>query len=328
MKKTALILFLSLVLAIGLSAPSFAAKKICKLGHVNSPASIFQFGALAFKEAVEKELPDWTVEVYPAGQLGGSLAMIQGMTLGTVDIYTEFINILADMVPEYQVFAVHYKFDSVDEYEKFMNSDTFAKLNEKMIKTNGITNIGNMRAGSVYNQFSNKALHTVADAKGLINRVAQMAPLVRCWQAYGAKPTSMDWGEIYTSLQTGVIDSIDNPILDMYDEKFYEAVKYVNMTKNLYNMISYNTSMAFWSQLTDKEKEVFKKATQVASQKGAAEVEKRLGGVIAELKNRGIEFIETDTSGFKKAVQDNIDEILGGNRDAIDVYWKIIKKQY
>jgi TRAP-type C4-dicarboxylate transport system substrate-binding protein len=114
----------------------------------------------------------------------------------------------------------------------------------------------------------------------------------------------------------------------MYDEKFYEAVNYVNMTKNLYNMISYNTSMAFWSRLTDKEKEVFKKATQVASQKGAAEVEKRLGGVIAELKNRGIEFIETDTSGFKKAVQDNIDEILGGNRDAIDVYWKIIKKQY
>ena len=171
-------------------------------------------------------------------------------------------------------------------------------------------------------------MRTVADAKGVINRVAQMAPLVRCWQAYGAKPTSMDWGKIYSSLQTGVITAIDNPILDMYDEKFYEAIKYFNMTKNIYNMISYNTSMAFWSQLTDKEKEVFKKATEVASQKGAAEVEKRLGGVIAELKKRGIEFIETDTSGFKKAVQDNIEEILDGNKEAIEVYWKIMKKQY
>ena len=328
MKKTALVLFLSLVLVIGLSVPSFAGKKICKLGHVNSPASIFQFGALAFKEAVEKELPDWTIEVYPAGQLGGTLALIQGMTLGTVDIYTEFIGTLADLVPEYQVFAVHYKFDSMDEYEKFMNSAIFAKMNEKMMKRNGITNIGNMRAGSVYNQFSNKAMHTVADAKGVINRVAQMAPLVRCWKSYGAKPTSMDWGEIYTSLQTGVITAIDNPILDMYDEKFYETIKYVNMTNNLYNMISYNTSMAFWSRLTDKEKEVFKRATKVASEKGAAEVEKRLGGVIAELKKRGIKFIDTDTSGFKKAVQDNIENILGGNKDAIDVYWKIMKKQY
>jgi TRAP-type C4-dicarboxylate transport system substrate-binding protein len=328
MKKTLLIICLSVVLAIGFAGPSVAGKKICKLGHVNSPASIFQFGALAFKEAVEKELPDWEVEVYPAGQLGGTLAMIQGLTLGTVDIYTEFISTFADLVPEYQVFAVHYKFDSVDEYEKFMNSETFAKMNEKMIKKNGITNIGNMRAGSVYNHFSRKPMRTVADAKGLINRVAQMSPLVGSWKAYGAKPTSMDWGEIYTSLQTGVLDSVDNPILDMYDEKFYEPIKYVNMTNNLYNMISYNTSMAFWDRLSDKEKEVFKNATKVASQKGAAEVERRLGGVIKELKNRGIEFIETDTSGFKKAIQDNIETILKGNKDAIAVYQKIMKKEY
>ncbi len=328
MKKTLLIVCLSLVLAISFAGPSFAGKKVCKLGHVNSPASIFQFGALAFKEAVEKELPDWEVEVYPAGQLGGTLAMIQGMTLGTVDIYTEFISVLADLVPEYKVFAVHYKFDSVDEYEKFMDSETFAKMNEKMIKRNGITNIGNMRAGSVYNHFSNKPMRSVADAKGIINRVAQMAPLVGCWKSYGAKPTSMDWGEIYTSLQTGVLDSVDNPILDMYDEKFYEPIKYVNMTNNLYNMISYNTSMAFWSRLSDKEKAVFKKATKVASEKGAVEVEKRLGGVIAELKKSGKEFIETDTSGFKKAVAENIDTILKGDKDAIAVYKKIMAKEY
>jgi len=328
MKKTALIVLLSLVLAIGLTPPTFAGKKICKLGHVNSPASIFQYGALAFKEAVEKELPDWTVEVYPAGQLGGTLALIQGMTLGTVDIYTEFISVLADLVPEYKVFAVHYKFDSVDEYEIFMNSATFAKMNEKMIKKNGITNIGNMRAGSVYNHFSRKPLYTVADAKGLVNRVAQMAPLVGCWKSYGAKPTSMDWGEVYTSLQTGVIDSIDNPILDMYDEKFHEAIKYVNMTNNLVNMISYNTSMAFWSKLNEKEKDAFRRAVRIASIKGRMEVERRLNGVIETLKKKGIKFIQTDTSGFKKAVQDNIETILEGNRDAIDVYWKIIKKQY
>ena len=325
MKKTLFILLLTAVVAIGFAAPTFAAdKKICKLGHVNSPASIFQYGALAFKEAVEKELPDWTVEIYPAGQLGGSLAMIQGMTLGTVDIYSEFINILADMVPEYNVFAVHYTFGSLDEYELFLNSATFAKMNEKMIKMNGITNIGNVSAGSIYNTFSNKPLRTVADAEGLVGRVAQMAPLVASWQAYGAKPTSMDWGEIYTSLQTGVITSIDNPILDMYDEKFYEAIKYCNMTNNLYNMISYNTSMIFWNKLSDHEKDVFRRATRTASIKSGQEVDRRLGKVIEELKGRGIEIVETDTSGFSAAIEANIENILKGNDDAIAVY-KTIK---
>ncbi|MDA3788033.1 MAG: TRAP transporter substrate-binding protein [Desulfobacula sp.] len=329
MKKVLSILIVGLVLMAISSSPVFAGeKKICKLGHVNSPASIFQFGALAFKEAVEKELPDWTIEVYPAGGLGGTLAMIQGMTLGTVDIYTEFISVLADLVPEYKVFAVHYKFDSVGEYELFMNSATFASMNEKMIKKNGITNIGNMSAGSIYNHFSNKAMYTISDAKGVINRVAQMAPLVQCWKAYGAKPTSMDWGEIYTSLQTGVITSIDNPILDMFDEKFHEAVKYVNMTNNLYNMISYNTSMAFWKTLNDKEKDVFRRAVRVASIKGQMEVERRLAGVKAELKSKNIKTIQTDVSGFKKAVQDNINTILANDKDAIAVYKKIMAKDY
>jgi TRAP-type C4-dicarboxylate transport system substrate-binding protein len=328
MKRVALVSLLVVALLFGLSAPTLAAKKICKLGHVNSPASIFQYGALAFKEAVEKELPDWTIEVYPAGQLGGSLAMIQGMTLGTVDIYTEFINIIADLLPEYKVFAVHYKFDSFGEYEIFMNSATFAKMNEKMAAKNGITNIGNMAAGSVYNHFSNKPFYTVEDAKGVVNRVAQMAPLVKCWQAYGAKPTSMDWGEVYTSLQTGVITAIDNPILDMYDEKFHEAIKYVNMTNNLYNMISYNTSVMFWNKLNEKEKDAFRRAVRIASIKSQAEVDRRLGKVIKELKSKGIEFIETDTSGFKKAVQDNIETILEGNQDAIAIYKKIVAKDY
>ena len=316
------------VMALSVSPVFAGKKKICKLGHVNSPASIFQFGAEVFKAEVEKQLPDWTIELYPAGQLGGSLAMIQGLTLGTVDIYTEFISVWADMVPEYKVFAVHYKFDSVDEYEKFMNSETFATMNEKMIKINNTTNIGNMRAGSVYNHLSNKPLYTVEDAKGLVGRVAQMAPLVRCWQAYGAKPTSMDWGEIYTSLQTGVITAIDNPILDMYDEKFHEAVKYLNMTNNIYNMISYQTSTVFWDGLSAKEKEVFQNAVKIASQKGAVEVDRRLGKVVDELKTRGIKIIDTDTSGFKKAVQANIDTILDGDKDAIAVYKKIMAKDY
>jgi TRAP-type C4-dicarboxylate transport system substrate-binding protein len=138
----------------------------------------------------------------------------------------------------------------------------------------------------------------------------------------------MDWGEIYTSLQTGVINAIDNPILDMYDEKFHEAIKYVNNLNNLYNMISYQTSMAFWKKLSDKEKDVFRRAVRVASIKGAVEVEKRLDGVVADLKGRGIKFIDTDTSGFKKAIKANINTILDGNKDTIAIYNKILNKDF
>jgi TRAP-type C4-dicarboxylate transport system substrate-binding protein len=100
------------------------------------------------------------------------------------------------------------------------------------------------------------------------------------------------------------------------------------MTNNIYNMISYQTSTLFWDGLSAKEKEVFKAAVKVASQEGAKEVDRRLGKVIDELKSRGIEIIDTDTSGFKAAVQANIETILDGDKDAIAVYKKIMAKDY
>lgn len=328
MRKAARILIVSMVFTALSLSPVFAAKKICKLAHVNSPASIFQFGALAFKKAVESELPDWTIEVYPAGQLGGTLALIQALQLGTADIYTEFDSCFADVIPENKAFAVHFKFDSVDEYEMFMNSATFAKMNEKMAKEAGIINIGSVDGGSVYNIFSKKKIQGIEDVKGLVNRTAQMAPLVGCWKSYGAAPTSMDWGEIYTSLATGVIDAVPNPILDMYDEKFHEGVKYLVMTNHLVNMISYETSTLFWKKLSEKEKEVFKRAIRVASLKSKAEVEKRMDKVLAELKAKGIEVVEADTEPFKKVVQNNIDTILKGNQAPIEIYKKIMAHDY
>ena len=121
---------------------------------------------------------------------------------------------------------------------------------------------------------------------------------------------------------------IDNPLLDMYDEKFHEAIKYVNMTNNLVNMIDYQTSYAFWQKLSDEEKAVFKKAIEEASVITRKEVDKRLEAVKKELQEKGIEFIQTDTSGFRQAIKDNIDTILEGNQDAIKMYHTIVNKEY
>ena len=73
---------------------------------------------------------------------------------------------------------------------------------------------------------------------------------------------------------------------------------------------------------------MFKAAVKVASKKGAEEVDRRLGKVIDELKAKGIQIIDTDTSGFKAAVQANIETILDGDKDAIAVYKKIMARDY
>jgi TRAP-type C4-dicarboxylate transport system substrate-binding protein len=100
------------------------------------------------------------------------------------------------------------------------------------------------------------------------------------------------------------------------------------MTGNLVNMIDYQTSYAFWQKLNEKEKDVFKRAIRSASIKTKMEVDRRLDAVKKELEGKGIKFIDTDTSGFKKAIVDNIDTILEGNKDAIKTYQIIVSGEY
>ena len=323
MKRTALILFLSFVLLMGLSASSYAGKKVCKLGHVNSPASLFQYQALEFKKAVEAELPDMTVEVYPAGQLGGTLALMQGLELNTVQIYPEFAYIWEGYVPEFKVLAVHYVWKDVEGFERFCKSALFDDINDKLAKKAGVRIIGNVDAGGTFQFLSRKPIHKMSDVKGIKNRCAQMAPLLGSWRSYGAKPTPLDWGEIYTSLATGVIDGIDNPVIDMYDEKFQEVTKYLNYTNNLQVLIAYNTSNAFWKSLTPHEQTVFRMAIEIANHKTKAEVKRRFSKVLEVMNKKGIKIINTDTTEFQKAIQNNIEKILEGNKDAIALYKKI-----
>jgi len=322
MKKVFLDIVLAVSLIFSLSIPSFAAK-VCKLGHVNSPGSIFHYQAMEFKKAVEAELPDMTVEVYPAGQIGGTLALMQGLQMNSVQIYTEFPYIWEGNVPEFKVLAAHFVFKSMDGYLNFMKSDLFEKeMNEKLAKQ-GVRIIGNVDSMGTFNFLSKKPIHTMADVKGIKNRCAQMAPLLASWRSYGAKPTPLGWGEIYTSLATGVIDGLDNPTLDMYDEKFHEVCKYLNMTGNLYSAIAYNTSETFWKSLNDHEKSVFKKAIETADLKTKEKLVKTYADAMADMKAHGITVIETDVSDFRKAVAESINSILEGNKDAISMYKKI-----
>ena len=312
---------------VGFSVPSFAGKKICKLAHVSSTSSVMHEISMTFKREVEKAALNVEVQVYPAGQLGGTVAMMQGLQLDTVQIYPEFTFIWEGIVPEFKVWAVHYKFDSSAEAEKFARSPLHKQMVDKLVKKANVRIIGNVDAGA-FTFLSTKAIRSIQDVKGLRNRVAQMAPLMESWRAYGAKPTPLDWGEVYISMATGVIDGLDNPMLDMYAEKFHEVSKYLNYTNNLFNVFSFNTSENFWKKLTDSEKSAFKNAIVIANEAGKIWVDKQWGLIEKEMKSKGVEFVQTNLAGFPESIQKNISTILGNDKQAIEVYKKIMARDY
>ena len=152
-----------------------------------------------------------------------------------------------------------------------------------------------------------------------------MSIFVNCWSAYGAKPTPLSFGEVYTALATGVVEGVDNPMLDMYDEKFYEVTKYLNLFSHLNTLIAYNTSETFWKSLSENEKSVFRKAVEIANMETQKVVKGKFDEAMETMKKKGVKIIQVDTTDFKTAINNNIEKILGGNKDAIAVYKTLAK---
>ena len=324
MKK---IWILTLCLVLAWAPGLWAGKTRVKLAHISSTNSVTHAISMAFKSEIETRLPGFEVEIYPAGQLGGTVALRQALQLNMVHIYPEFPFIWEGVVPEFKVWAVHYKFKDRDECMAFAQSPLHGQMIEKLVARAGVRLIGHADAGT-FSFLANRPVHTMADLKGMKNRVAQMAPLMECWRAYGASPTPLDWGEVYTGLATGVIQGLDNPTADMVAEKFHEVSSYLNRTRNLYNVFSFNTSEAFWKGLSDEEKQVFQAAVRAADQAGRQWVESRKSAMEQAMKDQGVTFIDTDLTGFAQAVRDNIDTILDGNRGAVRIYEKIMARDY
>ena len=122
-----------------------------------------------------------------------------------------------------------------------------------------------------------------------------------------------------------MVEGVDNPMLDMYDEKFYEVTKYLNLFNHLHTIIAYNTSDTFWKSLNAHEQSVFRMAIKIANLKAKAIVKNKVDEAIENMKSKGVEIIETDTAEFRTAISSNIEKILSGNNDAINVYKMITK---
>lgn len=323
MKKYATILsilVLTISLIIGLPTGVQAKAKVLKFGHVNAPSSHYQFACLEFKKILEKKSNGaLKVEVYPAEQLGTGQEHIQGLVLGTIACNPEIDVLLANVAPLYNVWGVFYLFDSMDNVKKFKAGPLQEQMNKQAI-SKGIRQIGYYDCNHIFNMFSKKPVAKLADLKGLKNRTIPVPSLIAGWKALGSSVVGLSFSEVYTSLATNLIQAVDNPIADMYHEKFHEVTDYLCMTQDLINVVSWNFSEKVWQDLTPQEQKwVVETANEVQpAVKKWADKDKQLA--MDAIKKKGMKVINTDLTGFADRISSNIDEILGGDKEVIKLY--------
>jgi len=174
------------------------------------------------------------VEVYPFGTLGATGDINELAQMGVVEFVFSDYAWISSFVPQAQVLALNYLFptEKVPEVLDWMiRNGEFMPLMEKAFRKNGLVPLSIMFEGWQW-MTSKKPVNSLADVQGLKLRLMSSKLLVEDYKAFGAAPTPMSYGEVYSGLQMGLIDAQVNPLFAIYSMKFYEVQNYVTQLKS------------------------------------------------------------------------------------------------
>lgn len=280
----------------GASAGSGKTVKL-RLGHIAGESDAWNKGALKFAELVkEKSGGTVEIEVYPSSTLGNDRDLIEGMQLGSVD-FALVAGVLSNFYQPYSILELPYLFRDKEHLEKVLYGDVGKKLQDELLANAQIRGLQFWLRGP-RELTANRKIEKVEDLKGLKIRVPEIPASIAAWKAMGASPTPMAFGEVYSSLQTGVIDAQENPFALISSNKLQEVQKYLMLTDHVFGYVQLTMSDITYQKLTKEQQQAVEEAAKEATAFENDLVAKDEVALLEKLKKDGMEVVELDTAPF------------------------------
>ncbi|MBT2689148.1 TRAP transporter substrate-binding protein [Bacillus sp. ISL-47] len=215
--------------------------------------------SLKFKELVEAESDDLTVEVYHSGQIADDRSAIEMLQFGTLDITIPSTSPLVNFIPEFGVFDLPFTVPNEEVADKVLDGAFGDKMLE-MVDQQGLVGLAWWENG--FRNLTNdvKPVAKMEDVKGLKIRTMENEIHLDAWKALGANPTPMAFTELFTALQQGTIDGQENPYPTILLSKYPEVQKHVSNTNHVYTPFIFLFSKKIWEELSAEQQEVVSKA--------------------------------------------------------------------
>ncbi|MFA6266745.1 MAG: TRAP transporter substrate-binding protein [Pseudolabrys sp.] len=310
---------LTALAALALTASAASAQTEIKFGHVGAPGSLFAQSADLFAAKANAQLGDKAkVVVYGSSQLGGDSELLKKLKLGTVDLAL-VSTVMTSVAPEFGVFEMPYLVQNREHAARIAKEVTHPILGPVALKA-GYRILGVWENG--YREITNNKRPIVkpADLQGVKLRVPGGVWRVKMFQAYGASPSPMELKEVFVALQTGVMDGQENPLTQIYSQKFQEVQKYLSLTGHVYTP-AYLTGGASWARLSPEVQKVLTD-TAVAVEPEILKLAAKLDGeLIDKMKASGIQVNQADKPAFvaaSKAIYDEFAKEVPTGKQLID----------
>ncbi|MFZ0845969.1 MAG: TRAP transporter substrate-binding protein [Pseudolabrys sp.] len=257
-----------------------------------------------------------SIDQFPGAQLGQEPVMLQKIRTGDIDFIITSTANAASVAPQAGVFSEHYIFRDKGHLVRVLADPAVTKEFKAMIadSVQGAHVLGLMTMG-LRNMYSKTPINKVADIKGEKVRVQATMTEDTHFPAYGAQTVHMPFGEVYTSLQTGVVQVAENGVNVYMANKHYEVAPVLSMTEHEANNNCIWVSDKTWNSLTPEQQKWVQTAADEVAQKEPALALKLEEDSAEKLKKMGVTVNENvDKSGFMadaKPVQDDIAKKLG-----------------
>ena len=299
--------YLGVVLALGALAQTAVAVEKMRLGHGLPEDHAVHKAVVKFADLVkERSGGEIEIKVFAKVVLGGEREMLEQVQNGVLEMTKASASPLETFSTDYKVFNLPFVFRDRDHFFKVLTSPVGESILASS-KKRGFIGLAYYDSGA-RSFYAKKAINTPDDLKGMKIRVQQSPTTIKMIQALGATPSPMAWGEVYSALQTGVVDGAENNVTALSNGRHGEVCKFYSETEHQIVPDVLVMSSVRWDSLKKQHQEIIKKAAV-----DSYEYQKSLWGAFEKVEREkslalGVKFNTPNKQAFVAKVKPMMDE--------------------
>jgi tripartite ATP-independent transporter DctP family solute receptor len=305
---------LAAVVAGSLVVPMAAGAQTLRFGHANSPGEVANDMFNEFAERVSKRTNGAvTIRVFPSEQLGKEADLVQQVKTGALDISAPSMPVLSSLVPAMEMASGPFLWKDWKEAETVIRGPAFDPIFDELKSKHSIVPLTRIWYWGWRNfTFADREVTKPEDMVGLKVRVPESPVFVEMVRAFGAAPTPIPFGEVYTALQQRTVDGQENPVPTIFSRKFYEVQGVLTLSRHMLqnNMIVINTNSL--ARLSEEHQKILTEEAQALSLMNTEQQQGREQSMLEDIRKSGrTKIIEPDREAFQAAATKAQDALQG-----------------
>ena len=272
-----------------------------------------QYMADGLREASNGSLD---MQLYNDSTLGGQVEYIEGCSMGTVDMCIAGTAALEDFYSKYAVYGIPFLWRDEEHIMNFFHGEMGQKLNEEFLEATGMRILAFYYCGGRHVWTNNKPLRTLEDFKGVALRVPEVSVYIDSFNALGCNATVVPLADVYTGMQTGLVDGFELPISGTCSVSLHEQSKYCTLTNHMADCAVLIINEGVFQSLTEEQQALMLEWSDKLNEKHVEVFAEEYAKYEQQALDAGVEFIEVSAEERVK-IADALQGVISALEDGV-----------